>query len=289
VVVKRQDGKLKFLLIYPLGMLVVFFIIPLGMLCVFSFYHHPPGGFYEPAFSFENYIRFFTKALYLKRMAFTIEISALTAIICLILGYLFTYYLTRITSKRRIFIILVISTLWLSYIIRSYAWTVILSRSAGISKLFVWLGLLGQPQSYSPSLLAVVVGLVYVFLPFMILTLYGSLKSIHHEYEEASLNLGAGPWRTFWNVTLPLSKDGVISGSLLVFILTMGAYVVPSILGKPKQWTMAIIIGDQATYESNVPFGAAMALILMIFAIVIIWLISRLAGTKSLSMGAAGK
>lgn len=270
-------------------MLVVFFIIPLGMLCVFSFYHHPPGGFYEPAFSFENYTRFFTKALYLKRMAFTIEISALTAIICLILGYLFTYYLTRITSKRRIFIILVISTLWLSYIIRSYAWTVILSRSAGISKLFVWLGLLDQPQSYSPSLLAVVVGLVYVFLPFMILTLYGSLKSIHHEYEEASLNLGAGPWRTFWNVTLPLSKDGVISGSLLVFILTMGAYVVPSILGKPKQWTMAIIIGDQATYESNVPFGAAMALILMIFAIVIIWLISRLAGTKSLSMGAAGK
>lgn len=286
---QEKPARLKYLLVYPLGMLVIFFLIPLGMLIVFSFYHHPPGGFYEPAFSFENYIRFFTKSLYLKRMLFTVEISALTSILCLVLGYPFTYYLARISQRKRFFIILVISTLWLSYIIRSYAWTVILSRSAGISKLFVWLGFLEQPQSYAPGLLAVIIGLVYVFLPFMILTLYGSLKNINREYEEASLNLGAGPLKTFWNVTLPLSKDGVISGSLLVFILTMGAYVVPSILGKPKQWTMAIIIGDQATYESNVPFGAAMALVLMTFAIVIIWIISRLAGTKSLSMGAAGK
>jgi ABC-type spermidine/putrescine transport system permease subunit I len=234
-------------------------------------------------------VRFFTKALYLKRLLFTVEISALTALLCLLLGYPFTYYLTRIASGKRFYVILVISSLWLSYIIRSYAWTVLLSRSAGISNLFVWLGLLEQPQSYSPGLLAVIVGLVYVFLPFMILTLYGSLKSINREYEEASLNLGAGPFSTFRKVTLPLSKDGIISGSLLVFILTMGAYVVPSILGKPQQWTMAIIIGDQATYESNVPFGAAMALVLMLFAVLIMWLIAKLAGTKGLSMGGGSK
>ncbi len=286
---KRQGQKLKYILAYPLGMLVVFFLIPLGMLIVFSFYYHPPGGFYEPAFTLENYVRFFTKTLYLKRLAFTVEISVLTALLCLILGYPFTYYLTRIASKRRFYIILVISTLWLSYIIRSYAWTVLLSRNAGISKLFLWIGLLGQPRSYTPGLLAVIIGLVYVFLPFMILTLYGNLKSISGDYEEASLNLGAGPWKTFWNVTLPLSKDGITSGALLVFILTMGAYVVPSILGRPQQWTMAIIIGDQATYESNVPFGAAMALVLMVFAIVVIWIIAKLAGTKSLSMGARAK
>ncbi len=286
---KRQGQKLKYILAYPLGMLVVFFLIPLGMLIVFSFYYHPPGGFYEPAFTLENYVRFFTKTLYLKRLAFTVEISVLTALLCLILGYPFTYYLTRIASKRRFYIILVISTLWLSYIIRSYAWTVLLSRNAGISKLFLWIGLLEQPRSYTPGLLAVIIGLVYVFLPFMILTLYGNLKSISGDYEEASLNLGAGPWKTFWNVTLPLSKDGITSGALLVFILTMGAYVVPSILGRPQQWTMAIIIGDQATYESNVPFGAAMALVLMVFAIVVIWIIAKLAGTKSLSMGARAK
>lgn len=286
---KSRGAKLKYLLVYPLGMLVIFFLVPLAMLIVFSFYHHPPGGFYEPAFSFENYVRFFTKALYLKRLLFTVEISALTALLCLLLGYPFTYYLIRIASGKRFYIILVISTLWLSYIIRSYAWSVLLSRSAGVSNLFVWLGLLEQPQSYSPGLLAVIVGLVYVFLPFMILTLYGSLKSINREYEEASMNLGAGPFSTFRKVTLPLSKDGIISGSLLVFILTMGAYVVPSILGKPQQWTMAIIIGDQATYESNVPFGAAMALILMLFAVLIMWLIAKLAGTKGLSMGGGAK
>ncbi len=286
---KRRGGRLKYILAYPLGMLIIFFLIPLAMLIVFSFYHHPPGGFYEPAFTLENYIRFFTRTLYLKRLAFTVAISGATAGLCLILGYPFTYYLTRIASKRRFYIILVISTLWLSYIIRSYAWTVLLSRNAGISKLFVWLGVIQDPRSYTPGFLAVIIGLVYVFLPFMILTLYGNLKSISREYEEASLNLGAGPWKTFKNVTLPLSKDGMISGALLVFILTMGAYVVPSILGKPQQWTMAIIIGDQATYESNVPFGASMALILMVFAILTILLIARLAGTESLSVGTKGK
>jgi len=287
--VKSRGRRLKYILAYPVGMLFVFFLIPLGMLIVFSFYYHPPGGFYEPAFTLDNYVRFFTRTLYLKRLAFTVEISVLTALLCLILGYPFTYYLARIASRRRLYIILVISTLWLSYIVRSYAWSVLLSRSAGISQLFVWLGFLEKPQSYTPGLVAVIIGLVYVFLPFMILTLYGNLKSISTDYEEASLNLGAGPWKTFWRVTFPLSRDGIISGSLLVFILTMGAYVVPSILGKPKQWTMAIVIGDQATYESNVPFGAAMALILMVLAIVIIWIIAKLAGTKSLSMGARGR
>jgi putative spermidine/putrescine transport system permease protein len=286
--VRRRGGKLKYIVVYPLGMLIVFFLIPLAMLIAFSFYHHPPGGFYEPAFTFENYVRFLTKSLYLKRLAFTVEISALTAFLCLLLGYPFTYYLTRVASKRRFYIILVISTLWLSYIIRSYAWTVVLSKHAGISKLFAWVGLIEEARSYTPGLLAVIIGLVYVFLPFMILTLYGTLKGISREYEEASMNLGAGPWKTFVNVVVPLSKDGIISGSLLVFILALGAYVVPSILGKPQQWTMAIIIGDQATYESNVPFGASMALILMIFAIVTIWMIAKLAGTKSLTMGARG-
>ena len=285
---RRRGGKLKYIVVYPLGMLIVFFLIPLAMLIAFSFYHHPPGGFYEPAFTFENYVRFLTKSLYLKRLAFTVEISALTAFLCLLLGYPFTYYLTRVASKKRFYIILVISTLWLSYIIRSYAWTVVLSKHAGISKLFAWVGLIEEARSYTPGLLAVIIGLVYVFLPFMILTLYGTLKGISREYEEASMNLGAGPWKTFVNVVVPLSKGGIISGSLLVFILALGAYVVPSILGKPQQWTMAIIIGDQATYESNVPFGASMALILMVFAIVTIWMIAKLAGTKSLTMGAKG-
>jgi putative spermidine/putrescine transport system permease protein len=286
---KSKVGKLRYLLAYPVGMLVIFFLVPLTMLVVFSFYYHPPGGFYEPAFTLENYIRFFTKSLYLKRFAFTVGISALTALLCLLLGYPFTYYLTRVSSRRRFFIILVISTLWLSYIIRSYAWTVLLSRSAGISRVLVWFGLLEQPQSYTPGLLAVAIGLVYVFLPFMILTLYSGLKGIGREYEEASMNLGAGPWRTFRDVTIPLSKEGMISGCLLVFILSIGAYVVPSILGKPQQWTMAIIIGDQATYEANVPFGASMALILMVFTILIILAIAKLAGTRSLYVGAQGR
>jgi len=261
----REGRWARLLLIYPVGMLVVFFVIPLVMMFVVSFYRNIPGAGWEPAFTLENYVRAFSRGLYRDRLIYTLEISALNAVLCLLIGYPFTYYLVRLASPfwRKVGLTLAISTLWLTYVVRSYAWSVLLSATSGIGQVLFWLGVTERPTGYAPGPLATVVGLLYVFLPFMILSLYGSLKAIDPSMEEASMNLGARPWRTFWHVVLPLSLPGAAAGAVMVFLLTMGNYVVPSILGQPAQWTMPVIITNQVMNESNVPFGAAMSVILL--------------------------
>jgi ABC-type spermidine/putrescine transport system permease subunit I len=113
--------------------------------------------------------------------------------------------------------------------------------------------------------------MVYVFLPFMILTLYTSIKNLDTSLIEASKSLGVGPLGTFRHVTLPLTKDGIYSGLLLVFVLSLGVYVLPQILGNPPQWTLAVLIGNQVTYESNVPFASALSIVLIAIVAILIW------------------
>jgi len=280
------------LLSYPVGWLVVFFLIPLAFLVLIGFYRNVPGGGWEAAFTLDNYVRFFTRDLYWQRLIFTLELSALTALLCLLIGYPFTYALVRLVSPfwRRVGLMAAISTLWLTYVVRSYAWSVLLSSTSGIGKLLAFLGFVETAPSFAPGYAATLIGLVYVFLPFMILSLYGSLRAIDPALEEASLNLGARPWHTFIHVILPLSLPGAVAGTGLVFLLTLGNYVVPSILGQPAQWTMPVIITDQVTREANVPFGAALSLILTVVVIGLIGLGTRIAGVAGAGsyLGAAG-
>lgn len=280
VPVERTARWARALLVFPVGMLIVFFVIPLLMMVVVSFYRNIPGAGWEPAFTLENYVRAFSRGLYRDRLVYTLEISALNAVLCLLAGYPFTYYLVRLASPfwRKVGLTLAISTLWLTYVVRSYAWSVLLSATSGIGRVLVWLGVTEQPVGYAPGPVATVVGLMYVFLPFMILSLYGSLKAIDPSMEEASMNLGARPWRTFVHVVLPLSLPGAAAGTVMVFLLTMGNYVVPSILGQPAQWTMPVIITNQVMNESNVPFGAAMSVILLAVLGLLAYLTGRLVG-----------
>ncbi|HEY8496449.1 MAG TPA: ABC transporter permease [Limnochordales bacterium] len=265
VPVERAGRWAKLILAFPVGMLIVFFVIPLVMMLVVSFYRNIPGAGWEPAFTLENYVRAFSRGLYRDRLVYTLEISALNAVLCLLAGYPFTYYLVRLASPlwRKVGLTLAIGTLWLTYVVRSYAWSVLLSATSGVGQVLAWLGVTERPVGYAPGPVATVVGLMYVFLPFMILSMYGSLKAIDPSMEEASMNLGARPWRTFLHVVLPLSLPGAAAGTVMVFLLTMGNYVVPSILGQPAQWTMPVIITNQVMNESNVPFGAAMSVILL--------------------------
>jgi ABC-type spermidine/putrescine transport system permease subunit I len=129
--------------------------------------------------------------------------------------------------------------------------------------------------------------MVYVLLPFMVLIIYTSIKNIDSNLIAASKNLGAGPLETFWKVTLPLSKNGVISGSVLVFILGIGSYILPKMLGKPSHWTLPVFIGDQVNLESNVPFAAAMSVILVLTVLLLLWLTTRLSDVDAASLGGA--
>ena len=276
-----------YVLSYPLSWLVVVFLVPLLMLVVFSFWVNIPGGQYEMGFTLENYIRFLTSSLYLGQFWLTIEISLVTAIVSLFLGYPLAYFLARIDSPmlRRVLLLTVVSSLWITYVIRAYAWQVILASGGILSSFLTWLGAIPEAQSFFPGYWALIVGMVYVFLPFMILSLYSSIRNIDGELLEASKNLGAGPLRTFRKVTLPLSKNGIASGTALVFILALGAYVMPRLLGGTSQRTLPVLIEQQIMAESNYPFGAAMSFALIIVVLIFLYVLVRLTTVRSADLG----
>ena len=277
-----------YVLSYPLFRLGVVFVIPMAMLVVFSFYVNISGGAYRPGFTFENYIRFFTTDLYLEQLWLTIEISLITTLTSLLLGYPMAYYLARMNRPRlrSALLITIVSTLWVTYIIRAYAWQVILASRGILSSTALAIGLIDSHQSFYPGYWALIVGMVYVFLPFMILSLYSSLRNVDWELIEASKNLGAGPATTFRRVTLPLSRNGVISGSALVFILSLGAYVIPRLLGSAQQRTLPVLIELQVIQETNYPFGAVMSI--MLVAVVVGSLVLLLRFTNLTAAGLGG-
>lgn len=279
-----------YVLAYPMVTLGVLFVVPLVMLFVFSFYVNIQGGSYEPGFTLENYARMFGltgSSLYLGRLWFTLEISVLTTVLTLVLGYPLAYYLARVSSPRirRLSMVTIVSTLWVTYVIRGYAWTVLLSRNGVVSEFGQTVGLLDGPTSFAPSYEALLVSMVYVFLPFMVLTLYNSIRNIDPQLEEASKNLGAGPIETMRRVTLPLSMNGVLAGSVLVFILSLGVYVLPRILGNPEHYTLPVFIGQQVANESNVPFGAAMSIVLVVVVSVILVVTVRFTDASAADLG----
>jgi len=274
---------------YPLFWLGVMFLIPLAVLFVFSFYSNISGGAYERATTLENYVRFLTSELYLGQLWLTIELSIITSVLCLLVGYPMAYYLMRVTRVwiRKTLMIAIIATLWITYVIRAYAWQVIFARDGILSRFGEAVGVLSEPASFYPSYEAIIVGMVYVFLPFMILTVYNSLRNVDEELIEASKNLGAGPFRTFRRVTFPLSKNGVVSGTVLVFILALGAYVLPRLLGSPSEWTLPVLIEQQITQESNVPFAAAMSIGLVVVVVGFLWAVVR--ATNLTAAGLSGE
>jgi len=276
---------------YPITVLVALFLVPLGLLALYSFYTNVSGGYLERTLTLENYLRLLQEPLYRERLVFTLRIAAVTTLACLLLGYPLAYRLarTRRSWVRSTVLTVVVSSLWLTFIIRGYAWSVLLSSDGLIPVLAANVGLLEEPVSFVPGYWALVVGMVYVFLPFMVLTLYTSIKNVDAELLEASKNLGAGPIATFRHVTLPLTKRGIVSGSLLVFVLSLGVYVLPRILGNPPQWTLAVVIGNQVTVESNVPFAAALSIVLLLVVVVLIAVTVRLTGISATGQDNGGE
>ena len=282
----KENAK-WYILSYPLTWLVVVFLVPLAMLVVFSFWVNVPGTGYRPGFTFENYVRFFTGSLYVTQLWVTIELALVTAIVSLFLGYPLAYYLARLDRPwlRNVLLITVVSSLWITYVIRAYAWQVILASRGILSSLGVATGLLASHQSFYPGYWGLVVGMVYVFLPFMVLSLYSSLRNLDWELLEASKNLGAGPTRTFRRVTLPLTKNGIASGTALVFILALGAYVLPRLLGTPQQRTIPVLIEQQVMSQSNYPFGSAMSIVLIAVMLVFLWALIRVTNISAANIG----
>jgi putative spermidine/putrescine transport system permease protein len=263
-------------LIYPSVMLGVFFLVPFGIMLAVSFFHRIEGGFYEPAFELANYQRFLS-AFFLEALGISLLIAGMTAVICVVLGFPFTYLLTRLRRRHQVlWLVLLLSVLSLSEVIIGFTWSVLLSRTAGLSNLLVWIGLMERPDAWTPGLTAVTLGLVYLGLPYTVLVLYPPLSRLEPDIPEAARTLGASPVRTFFTVIVPGQRRAILSALVMLFVFTLGAYVIPQVLGGPPQWTLAVRITDQALYQSNLPFAAAMAIFLMVVSLGLIGLVLML-------------
>lgn len=258
----------------PVAFLAVFFLVPFAMMVAASFYHRVEGGFYEAAFELESWRRLVSQ-VFLERAAFSIGISLLAGALCTAIAFPFTYFLTRMRRRPHVvLLILVLSALSLSEVIVGFTWSVLLGRAAGLSNILVWLGLMGEAAAYQPGFLAVLLGLSYIAFPYCVLTLYPSLTRLDREVTEAAQTLGASPWRTFRTVVLPISRPIIMAGFLLVFVFTLGSYLIASILGRPEHWTLSVFISDQASFNANVPFAAAMAIFLTVLSLGVVAIVT---------------
>ena len=272
----RADRAPVLSLVYPSFMLAAFFVVPFAIMLAVSFYHRVEGGFYEPAFELANYRRFLS-AFFLNSLGFSLYLAALTAVICVAIGFPFTYLLTRLPRRQQVpWLVLLLSVLSLSEVIVGFTWSVLLSRTAGLSNLLAWIGVMPGPESWAPGFAAVLLGLTYLGFPYTVLVLYPSLSRLDPDIPEAARTLGASPLLTFFTVVVPGQRRAILAALIMLFVFTLGAYVIPQVLGRPQHWTLAVLIADQALYQSNLPFAAAMAIFLMLVSLGLVGLTLRL-------------
>jgi spermidine/putrescine transport system permease protein len=260
--------------------LMALVVIPLILTLITSFGQRDTNGNVIYTFTLANYLRLlgFTEEgfdpLYLRIIGRSLWLAVQTTVFVILLAYPLAYYVARAPQRRRntlLFLILV--PLWTNFVIRIYAWVMILRTQGVLNGLLGWgAGLLGlpfEPFDFYPSQGAVLVGMVYEFLPFMILPLYTSLEKIEPSLYEAAADLGANALHTFWRVTLPLSLPGLMAGTILTFIPVIGTFVVSDILGGRNVILVGNLIQNQFLSARNPPFGAAASVFLMVLTLVI--------------------
>jgi spermidine/putrescine transport system permease protein len=255
--------------------LLAFFLVPLIIMLAYSFMPRGIYGGVEPGFTLEHYARFFDP-LYLQVLQRTVLWSLACTCICLLLGYPVAYVIARAGRWRNLLLFLVVLPFWTSFLVRTFALIFLMRDTGLINTWLAKLGLVDQPLTMLYTPFAVMVGLVYGFLPFMILPIYASLEKLDRSLLEAAEVLGARPHARFLRVTLPLSMPGVVAGCLLVFIPALGSFLTPDLLGGAKQLMIGNLIQNQFSTARNWPFGSAASFIVMASVLAAVMLYLRL-------------
>ncbi len=273
---RRKPGLGAWLVLLPLlAWLVLFIVVPTIMLVVVSFAERDALGRIVYNFSFDNYIRAFNW-VWLKVLLDSIWYAFLTTVICMAVGYPAAYFIGRAPEKwRAILLMLVMVPFWTSFLIRTYAWITILSRDGLVNGLLVASGIFAEPVNFLYTPFAIVLGLVYNFLPFMILPIYTSVERLDGAMIEAAYDLGAGPVRAFSQVIIPLTRPGIVAGALLVFIPAIAMFAITTLMGGGANPTIGEVIYRQFTSGRNQPFGAALGTILLLIFIAALWFTRR--------------
>jgi putrescine transport system permease protein len=280
-VLKNWSGQ-RLVIAMPYLWLLIFFLVPFLIVLYISFAEFSPLG--RPPFErvvdwrgpglqikllFDSYNYLIHEPLYVESWFYSIKVAFFSTIFCLMLGYPMAYAIARSTpTYRNVFLMLVILPFWTSFLLRVYAWIGLLKNDGVINNVLQALGLIQEPLAMMNTSFAVYIGIVYSYLPFMILPLYSNLEKHDLTLLEAASDLGAGPIRAFMRVTLPLSMPGVVAGSLLVFIPAVGEYVIPSLLGRSDQLMIARLLSDEFFLNRDWPKASAVAIAMLLLLVV---------------------
>jgi putrescine transport system permease protein len=225
---------------------------------------------------FSNYLFLLSDDLYLKAYWSSVKYAAITAAICLLIGYPFAYFMARSpASWRPALMMLVMLPFWTSFLLRVYAWKGLLANNGVFNQMFLALGLIEEPIKMMNTPFSLVLGMVYVYLPFMILPLYATLSKMDVRLLEAASDLGARPMTAFWKITVPLSKSGIIAGFLLVFIPCVGEFVTPSLLGGPETPMIGRVLWDEFFSNNDWPMASAVAVVVILLLLIPLGILNR--------------
>ena len=283
-----QDGRSRlatWLMVSPAAALfALLLILPLAVVVIYSFGERAPAGGYAPAFTFDNYLNLPARG---KPFLTTLWMAPVATLLAATVAFPLAYFLAvRVSPRwRTLLLVLVIVPFWTSQLLRYYAWIMILG-SSGIPRWLAWIGIEDLRIINTPW--AVFIGAVYGYLPLMVLPIYVSLEQLDKRLLEASADLGANGWATFRQVTLPLSLPGVATGSMLVFILMMGEFILPALLGGGKVFFIGNALVDLFLQSRNWPYGAAVSIamvaVMLVTVIVYMRFMLRWSGTRRVAV-----
>jgi putrescine transport system permease protein len=272
----------------PYVWLTLFFLVPFVIVFKISFsemaYAIPPytelmtwaDQQLTLSLNFGNYSYLFTDDLYIRAYLSSIRIAGISTVICLLVAYPIAYAIARAEpATRNALLMLVILPSWTSFLIRIYAWVGILKNNGLINNFLMWLGIIDQPIAMLNTEFAVYIGIVYAYLPFMVLPLYTNLMKLDSSLLEAASDLGAAPWKVFMTVTLPLSKAGMIAGSMLVFIPAVGEFVIPDMLGGAETLMIGKVLWQEFFNNRDWPVASAVAIVMLLLLLLPITLFHR--------------
>lgn len=262
----------RLLLSPTVAWLGLFFLVPLSLLVVYSFGTINPFTFaVEFGWTLDNYQRL-ADPLYLHAIIRSLGLTVTATVGCALLGFPVAYMISRASRRSQtILLVAVIVPFWTSFVVRTYAISALMSQGGIVTKALRMLGVLGPNEDLLYTTPAVMFGLVYTYLPLMILPIYVALERIDKSYVEAALDLGLRPSRVTWRVVLPLAKPGIAAGLILVGIPATGEYVIPAILGGDKTLMMGNVVADQFLKTADYPFGSAVAVALMGLMVVVLF------------------
>ncbi len=277
---KFKPGR-RFVIGVPFVWLAIFFVLPFLILLRISITDmgggvdpfaplvDSAGGAWRFIFKYDNYAAIFRDAglgqtIYMEAYKTSLKYAFFTTFFCLLIGYPFAYFIARARpSVRPALLMLVMLPFWTSFLLRVYAWKGILADQGVINNALMALGLINEPVVMLYTDVSMLLGMTYVYLPFMVLPLYATLVKMDFRLLEAAHDLGASPWKAFWLITVPLSKAGIVSGAMLVFIPSVGEFVIPSLLGGAENIMIGRVVWDEMFSSNNWPRASALAVVMI--------------------------